>query len=51
MHKLCHSQHCFIIGRIIKIYFDSQFGVLNEDTYTGRAEEIEGLYALMTSLR
>lgn len=36
-------------GQAKKIYFDTQFSVLNEATYTERAEEIEGLYALMKS--
>lgn len=36
-------------GKVNKIYFDAQFSVLNEATYLERIEEIEGLYALMTS--
>lgn len=36
-------------GKAHKIYFTEQFSVLNEDTYRENAEEIEGLYQLMTS--
>lgn len=36
-------------GKVNKIYFDTQFSVLNEAIFTERAEEIEGLYHLMTS--
>ena len=36
-------------GKVHKIYFTDQFSVLNEDTYREKAEEIEGLYQLMTS--
>ena len=30
-----------------KIYFDKQFGVLNQESYEQYAEEIEGLYHLL----
>lgn len=36
-------------AKVNKIYLDTQFSVLNEATYQERAEEIEGLYHLMTS--
>lgn len=36
-------------GKVNKIYLDTQFSVLNEAAYQERAEEIEGLYHLMTS--
>ena len=36
-------------GEVNKIYLDTQFSVLNKVTYQERAEEIEGLYHLMTS--
>ena len=36
-------------GRANKIYFTEQFKVLNEETYSARCEEIDGLYRLMTS--
>ena len=36
-------------GNVNKIYLDTQFSILNEETYTERAEEIKGLYHLMTS--
>ena len=36
-------------GSVNKIYLDTKFSVLNEAMYTERAEEIEGLYHLMTS--
>ena len=36
-------------GNANKIYLNTQFSVLNEEIYTERAEEIEGLYHLMTS--
>lgn len=36
-------------GKVHKIYFTDQFSILNEDTYREKAEEIEGLYQLMTS--
>ena len=36
-------------GKVNKIYLETQFSVLNEAMYTERAEEIEGLYHLMTS--
>lgn len=35
--------------KVNKIYFDTQFSVLNKATYIERAEEIEGLYGLMTN--
>ena len=36
-------------GNAHKIYLDTQFSVLNEETYQDMQEEIEGLYHLMTS--
>lgn len=36
-------------GKVNKIHLDTQFCVLNETTYQERAEEIEGLYHLVTS--
>ncbi|MCR5110847.1 MAG: hypothetical protein K6B38_08055, partial [Ruminococcus sp.] len=36
-------------GNVTKIYLDAQFSVLNEEMYKERAEEIEGLYHLLTS--
>ena len=36
-------------GNVTKIYLDAKFSVLNEEMYKERAEEIEGLYHLLTS--
>lgn len=36
-------------GNVTKIYLNAQFSVLNEEMYKERAEEIEGLYHLLTS--